>query len=227
MPKLSATNVMPTNSVASRIAIQVSVMAAFLGSGFWNAGTPLAIASTPVSATEPLAKARRRTRMPTVSIADSRVGVEDRLGRALAQHHDLVQAEHDHQQRRADEQVRRDGEDVPRLAQAAQVADAHHDDEEDAHDDAPRQQLRHGRGDLLDRGRGRHRHGQDVVDEQRRARDERRQPPEVLLRHRVGAAAIGIGVADLAVAGGDDREQDRDRDRDLEAQEQRTRRPPR
>ena len=35
----------------------VSVVAAFLDSGGWKAGTPLAIASVPVRATDPLAKA--------------------------------------------------------------------------------------------------------------------------------------------------------------------------
>ena len=40
----------------------VIVVAAFRASGGLKAGTPLAIASTPVSATEPLAKARRRSR---------------------------------------------------------------------------------------------------------------------------------------------------------------------
>ncbi len=40
----------------------VSVRAALRLSGFWNAGTPSAIASTPVSATAPDAKARRRMR---------------------------------------------------------------------------------------------------------------------------------------------------------------------
>ena len=49
---------MPTNSTASRMAMAVSVVAAFFDSGGLKAGTPLAIASVPVRATEPLAKAR-------------------------------------------------------------------------------------------------------------------------------------------------------------------------
>ncbi len=46
-----------------------SVVAAFFASGGLNACTPVAIASVPVSATEPDAKARRRSRTPTVSTA--------------------------------------------------------------------------------------------------------------------------------------------------------------
>ena len=49
----------------------VIVLAAFFASGGLNAGTPLAIASTPVSATEPPAKALSRSRMPIGSSARS------------------------------------------------------------------------------------------------------------------------------------------------------------
>ena len=45
----------------------VIVSAAFFDSVGLNAGTPLAIASTPVRATEPPAKAFRSRRMPSVS----------------------------------------------------------------------------------------------------------------------------------------------------------------
>jgi hypothetical protein len=57
--KFTARNVIPTNSTASRTAITSRVVAAFFASGGWNAGTPVAIASVPVSATAPDAKARR------------------------------------------------------------------------------------------------------------------------------------------------------------------------
>ena len=57
---------MPTNSVPRMTAIVISVRAAFLGSGGWKAGTPVAIASVPVRATAPEAKARSRIRMPTL-----------------------------------------------------------------------------------------------------------------------------------------------------------------
>ena len=43
------------------------VLAAFFASGGLNAGTPLAMASTPVRATEPPAKALSSSRMPTAS----------------------------------------------------------------------------------------------------------------------------------------------------------------
>ena len=46
----------------------VMVSAAFFDSGRLNAGTPLAIASTPVRATEPPANARSRSRIPTTSV---------------------------------------------------------------------------------------------------------------------------------------------------------------
>ena len=46
----------------------VMVSAAFLASGGLKAGTPLAMASTPVSATEPPANALSKRRIPSVSV---------------------------------------------------------------------------------------------------------------------------------------------------------------
>ena len=102
--------------------------------------------------------------------------------------------------RRAEEQVGRDGEDAARLAEAAQVAQRDQPDGRDADHDLPVVQRRDGRGDLLHGGRRGYRDGQRVVDEQRGGRDQRGEPPEVRLRHRVRAAAGGVRVADLAVA---------------------------
>ena len=62
---------MPTNRTASRTAIASIVEAAFLASVGLNAGTPLAIASVPVSATEPLANARSSRKIPIGSVASS------------------------------------------------------------------------------------------------------------------------------------------------------------
>ena len=63
-PYWTANRVRPMNRMPSRIDIAVIVLAAFFASGGLNAGTPLAMASTPVSATEPPAKALSRSRMP-------------------------------------------------------------------------------------------------------------------------------------------------------------------
>ena len=64
-PKFDARNVMPTNSTPRTPAMIIKVVAAFFDSGGLKAGTPVAIASVPVSATAPEAKARRRTMTPT------------------------------------------------------------------------------------------------------------------------------------------------------------------
>ena len=50
---------MPRNSEQRMATIITSVIEAFFGSGFLKAGTPSAIASMPVSAVQPAAKARR------------------------------------------------------------------------------------------------------------------------------------------------------------------------
>src|SRR3954469_4783984 len=65
-PNATANTVMPTNRIANRMAIAVIVSAAFFDSGGLKAGTPLAIASTPVNATDPPAKALSSRRTPSV-----------------------------------------------------------------------------------------------------------------------------------------------------------------
>ena len=54
------------NSVPRMTPIQTRVAAAFFDSGRRNAGTPLEIASTPVSATAPDEKPFNRMKMPSV-----------------------------------------------------------------------------------------------------------------------------------------------------------------
>ncbi len=68
IPYASETNVIPTNRMASRTAIASIVVAAFFDSGGWKAGTPFAIASVPVRATEPLAKALSSRKIPMPSL---------------------------------------------------------------------------------------------------------------------------------------------------------------
>ncbi len=70
------------------------------------------------------------------------------------------------------------------------------------------------RDDRGDARRYRHRDRQDVVDEDRRGRDERRQLAVVLAADDVRRAALRVRVDRLAVRRDDDRDQDRDTDRD-------------
>ena len=66
-----ASAVIPTNIAIAMPPISASVVAAFLLFGLRNAGTPLAIASTPVSAVQPEANARsaRKTKARPASSA--------------------------------------------------------------------------------------------------------------------------------------------------------------
>ena len=57
----SARAVIPENMEMASAPMITKVVAAFLLFGFWNAGTPLLIASTPVSAVHPEANARRHS----------------------------------------------------------------------------------------------------------------------------------------------------------------------
>ena len=100
----------------------VIVSAAFLASGGLNAGTPLAIASTPVSATEPPANALQE--QEDARAARSRTGTASGGGGSGSAVPVTMsgQPDGDDPQREPDEQVGRDREDVPGLAQAAEVA---------------------------------------------------------------------------------------------------------
>ena len=72
---------MPKNSVPSSTPIHTSVAAAFFDSGRRNAGTPLEIASTPVSATAPdenplssrniAERCRRLSRLPSNALGSN------------------------------------------------------------------------------------------------------------------------------------------------------------
>ncbi len=107
------------------------VSPAFLASGGLKAGTPFAIASVPVSATEPLAKALSSRNTPRPSLPSlTASGLRGRGAAAPVRMWNV--ADRDDGQGQADEQVRRDGEDVARLAQAAQVGDGDERDRQDA-----------------------------------------------------------------------------------------------
>ena len=175
------------------------VFAALRASGGLNAGTPLAIASTPVRATEPPANALSRTNRPRVSVAVGRNTSVSTIG-VTRPGHDVEQPEADHQQGQPDEQVGRDREDVARLAEAAQVADRDQRDRDEGDLDPVVVDRREHRLDLLDGGGRRHRDGHDVVDQQRRRGHQPGQLRQVLASDDVGAAAARVGPADLPVA---------------------------
>ncbi len=112
---------------------------------------------------------------------------------------DADRADDDDEQGQAGEQVGRDGEDVARLPEPPKVADRDEADRDERDLDPEVVGLRDDRLDLLD-GRGRrHRHCHDVIDEEGRRRDEPEDRGEVLASDDVGAAAVRVGPADLAV----------------------------
>jgi hypothetical protein len=115
-------------------------------------------------------------------------------------------ADADQHQDRHDEEVGRDCEDPPRLPNAAQVAEHQHEHEPERQLHAVDVHLRKRGGDGGDAGRDADRDRQDVVDEQRRGRDERRHLAEVVLRDEIGAASGRVRMNRLAVREDDHRE---------------------
>src|SRR5262249_14287509 len=115
-----------------------------------------------------------------------------------------------------DVDVRRRREQPSGFLDAAQVRDRDERDQAETQLDTMRGQTPEG-GDRDDGGdtRGdRHRHREDVVDEQRRAGDQRWGLAEVPPADDVAPTAAGVGEDRLAVRRAHDGEEDRDRDRD-------------
>ncbi len=198
----------------------VIVLAAFFASGGLNAGTPLAIASTPVSATEPPAKALSSRKTVRTSVPGWTAWGCGGMAWAVPVS-DVRQADRDDPDRERHEEIGREGEDQARLAEAAEVADRDQGDRYEGDLDPEVIRRRDDRLDLLDRRRGRHGHGHDVVDEQRCRGHEPRGLGEVLPGHDVRAPARRVGATDLPVADRHHGEQERDRDRDLDRQGER------
>ena len=190
-------NESPRNITPRRLPIHIRVVRAFFHSGGLNAGTPFETASTPVTA----GTARRE------GVQDQEDGHGAGQPRHVGRDRERVQAagelpeQADPEQREhhQDEEVGRDGEHPPGLPHAAQVAPRDEPDEEDRQPHAVGVETRRGRRDGGDARRDRHRDREHVVGEQRDPGDLRRQEPEVVLRHDVGAAGARVRLDRLAV----------------------------
>ena len=109
---------MPTNRTPRTPAITIRVVAAFLDSGGLNAGTPVAIASVPVSATAPDENARSSTRMPTAWVVSVAAAMASGGAPACSPRTTIRKTPRPIIEEGADqEQVGRDREDVAGLAQ--------------------------------------------------------------------------------------------------------------
>ena len=80
-------------------AIGSSVFAAFVAWGFLKALTPFAIASTPVRAPEPEAKARRSTKMVTAPVPLEAGWARRRAAAIRAAHSTADADQHEHRRR--------------------------------------------------------------------------------------------------------------------------------
>ena len=195
-------------------------MAALRLFGFWNAGTPLEIASTPVSAAQPDENARssrNAVAMPAIaSWSGSGMSCElCTLGQAQAPRHCLDDADDAHPHDAEDERIHRDGEGLAGLANPAQVHRREEDDETDGDLDLVTAQGRDGGGGVLDAGRDGDRDREDVVDEQGAGDGEAGLRTEVDRGHLVVAAAARVGVDVLPVRRDDDDHDEDDGERDL------------
>ncbi len=192
-----------------------SVAAAFLDWGLRNAGTPLLIASTPVSAVAPEEKAFNSVNRPTVPAAVA-ASCSGSTSTPTSGHPPAHRDEADAHQRRdrQDEAVGRDREQGAGFARAAQVGERDEDDEHDRQQHAVLVGPRDRRPDREHASHDRDDNGHHVVEEQRRRGRQPGERAEVVLADDVGAAPAGIGAHRLPVRGDDHSHQQRDGDRD-------------
>ena len=134
--------------------------------------------------------------------------------RAEVAEHRAGQAVEDEDRHHHDVAVGGRGEQPPRLADAAQVGHRQQRKQHDRGRDGVVSQRRDRRGDRGGAGRDRHRDGEGVVDQQRRAGDETGGGAEVVLADDVGAAAVGVRGDRLAVAEHHDGQQQDHQQRD-------------
>ena len=185
-----------------------SVRIARFARGSRNTGTSLAIASTPVSALQPAAKALSSSRTPTVAAAlGITAGWMPALAAAVRSDHPRddhdIDAEDEH--RRRQEEDLRTGGDTPHVdcGQEAQ------------HRERDQQAVRGQGGERGDErrhaGRDGNGDGEGVVDDEGGPGELACTRPEVGLGNGVGPAAVGVSLDDLAV-GQDEYDQQHDDD---------------
>jgi hypothetical protein len=185
------------------------VAAAFLAWGRRNACTPSAIASTPVSAVAPEAKARKIRNK-----GQGKLGLEweprrdclRAMGQASGEPHSEGQVHHGH------EPVGREGENRSCLLHPPQIGQGEQANQRQGDGDLVLGGSRHGRGD--GNGAGRHTHGdsEHVVGEDGSRSDQAGDRSQVLPGHDVGAASPRVGPDGLSVGRHHDRQQRGDAD---------------
>ena len=172
----------------------------------------------PVSAAHPDANARRaRKRVsasspapPDAAAAGARLAPEPQ-----------DEPPRDHDEVGADEEIGRPREQPPRFPDTAEIGERDRHDPRDAQRDALGVERRDRRRDRVDPRGGAHGHREDVVDQECRSGDEARIPAQVLSRHDVGPAAVGVGEDRLPEGRHHDRDQGGDRERDGKGRAQR------
>ena len=190
------------------------VVAAFLACGRLKAGTPLEIASTPVSAVAPCENALSRAK---IVIPATAVGGLDLVGR---RHHGrapieaLDDPDADQHEDRHHEAVGRDREERARLLRAAKVRQGDQPDEDQREEDLVLVRPRERRPDREHPRHDRHDDRHHVVEEQGGGGDQAGEDAQVLLADDVGAATAGVGANGLAVGAHHDRHQRGDREGD-------------
>ena len=114
--------------------------------------------------------------------------------------HRLKDAEGDDAEKDDNVPINRDGKGRPRFLHPAQVDDRHHQHQNERHRHQVGLEMREGRHQRPHTRRRTNGDDQDVVQQERTARDEARLAAQVLGGHGVAAAPVGVGDHRLQVA---------------------------
>ena len=125
--------------------------------------------------------------------------------------HRLPHPDPNQSQQRAHKQKRWQNERRPRVLYATQIHNCQKRKNHQTYQQRMRLQSRHSRGQRRHAGRDPHRSSQNVVDHQRRRRQQPRLLTQVLRRDRIASAAARIRRNRLPVTEVNDRQQDQDR----------------
>ena len=219
MCQRSASTASPSSITPRIVPSSISVRLARLTRGSLNCGTPLAIASTPVSALQPAEKAFSSSSTLTASSGTRGTSGTPGCGACRASgwiRPITMMASRPTMKTIVGSRNARAASPRPRRLSTVTTARM------------TRQMttvswVRHGKGRCQRRhpGRDGNRDGERVVNDQRGGGDQAGPVTEVGPRHRVRAAAVRVGVDHLAVGEHQDRQQEHDRDGDRQDQVQR------
>ena len=122
-----------------------------------------------------------------------------RIGAKAVVKHQVMEPQQGEQGQHHHEGVGRHRKQAPRLAQTAQIGPTHQGQQQQGQRHLMGQQRRQQRTDRLTTGHQAHSRCEHVINQQGRCRHQAHVAAQVVARHHIGAAPIGVGSDHLAI----------------------------